>query len=512
MAGLVTHRFRFHNAEQFYEAFSEAAATRLYIFIGRQVPWTDDTNPPTPVDTTRDTYYRVWREMLGAKKVTTNDITYAGKRRDWATGTVYTKYTDNNPNLFSNTFFVLTNQYNVYKCMNNNRGVSSTVQPTGTSTSIIETSDGYKWKYMYTIGAGEALQFITTEFIPAKTLSANDGSGQWDVQQAAVNGAIEIVEVTANGSGYLTSNGNFASVANSTVMVLGSAANTSDASYVNSTIYLRSGLGSGQIRRVTNYVGTTKTLTVNGAFTTTPNTSSEYYIGPNVLIYGDGLGALAYANVASGQITKVEMISVGQNYSNAEIEFSANAGSGAIAAAYLPPFGGHGSDPVRELGAHNVIINVRLDGTEANTLPANNDFRSIGVLKDPVLSSTGAVANGVNYRQTTELTLNVVSGSFSFDESVVGGTSAAVANAVNFSNTNSSGTTGVLRINSISPRAYFSVGETVTGGTSGATANVMSISGPELRQFSGDILFIENKAPIARTASQAEDLKLVVKF
>ncbi len=68
MAGLVTHRFRFHNAEQFYEAFSEAAATRLYIFIGRQVPWTDDTNPPTPVDTTRDTYYRVWREMLGAKK------------------------------------------------------------------------------------------------------------------------------------------------------------------------------------------------------------------------------------------------------------------------------------------------------------------------------------------------------------------------------------------------------------------------------------------------------------
>ncbi len=70
----------------------------------------------------------------------------------------------------------------------------------------------------------------------------------------------------------------------------------------------------------------------------------------------------------------------------------------------------------------------------------------------------------------------------------------------------------MLRINSISPRAYFSVGETVTGGTSGATANVMSISGPELRQFSGDILFIENKAPIARTASQAEDLKLVVKF
>ena len=512
MAGLVTHRFRHHNAEQFFEAFSEAAPSRLYVFIGRQWAWDNESSPPTPIDTTRDTYYRVWREMLGAKKVTTNDITYAAARNDWTTGTVYTKYTDTNSTLFSNAFFVLTTDYNVYKCMNNNRGASSTVKPTGTSTSIIETADGYKWKYMYTIGAGDALKFITTEYIPVQTLSANDGSGQWDVQQAAVNGAIEIVDVTANGSGYLSSNGNFASISNSSVVVLAASANTTDDSYVNSTIYIRSGLGSGQIRRVVDYVGSSKTLTVNGAFTTTPNTSSEYYIGPNVLIYGDGSGALAYANVSSGQITKVEMINVGQNYSNTNIVLSANAGSGATAEAYLSPPDGHGANPVRELGGYNVMLNVRLSGTESNTLPGNNDFRTIGILKDPVVDATGATANGTNYNQMTELTLNVVSGTFTFDEAVTGGTSSAVANGVNFSNTNSSGTTGVLRVNNITPSATFSAGETVTGGTSGATANVVSITNPELRQFKGDILFIENKSPVSRTQDQTEDMKLVVKF
>jgi acyl-CoA-binding protein len=67
MPGIVTRRFRIHNAEQFHEAFSETAATNMYIFISRVSAWDDDNNPPTPTDTIQNTEYDAWRRMIAAK-------------------------------------------------------------------------------------------------------------------------------------------------------------------------------------------------------------------------------------------------------------------------------------------------------------------------------------------------------------------------------------------------------------------------------------------------------------
>ena len=75
--------------------------------------------------------------------------------------------------------------------------------PSTTTTTIEETTDGYRWKYMYTVSSGELLKFVTADFIPVKTLTANDGSAQWSVQQNASNGAINHIKVIANGSNYL---------------------------------------------------------------------------------------------------------------------------------------------------------------------------------------------------------------------------------------------------------------------------------------------------------------------
>jgi len=46
--------------------------------------------------------------------------------------------------------FVRSAAGNIYKCMWNNSGAASTVEPTGTSTSEITTGDSYVWKYMFT--------------------------------------------------------------------------------------------------------------------------------------------------------------------------------------------------------------------------------------------------------------------------------------------------------------------------------------------------------------------------
>src|SRR6056300_1761866 len=122
------------------------------------------------------------------------------------TDTVYSMYRDTDEDMYDRQFYVLTNEYNVYKCLYNNKGGASTVKPTGFSTSSFTTSDGYTWKYMYTISLGDANKFLTSVHMPVKTITASDGSTESDrqlaVQNAAVNGAIEVIETVNVGSGY----------------------------------------------------------------------------------------------------------------------------------------------------------------------------------------------------------------------------------------------------------------------------------------------------------------------
>ena len=146
MPGIVTSKFRLHNAEQFYEAFSEPASinTRMYLFIGRTRAWATDSSPPTPTDTFGGTNYISWKDLIAAKRITASDVSYAVRRINWGNNTFYTAYTDDNPNLSSNNFFVVTDTYNVYKCIDNNNGTNSTVKPTTTTTSTVQLADGYK--------------------------------------------------------------------------------------------------------------------------------------------------------------------------------------------------------------------------------------------------------------------------------------------------------------------------------------------------------------------------------
>ena len=61
----------------------------------------------------------------------------------------------------------MNSNYDVYKCIyngetpTNSNGVISTVEPTGQSTSIFTTADGYKWKYMYTLGINDFVKFVS---------------------------------------------------------------------------------------------------------------------------------------------------------------------------------------------------------------------------------------------------------------------------------------------------------------------------------------------------------------
>jgi len=225
MAAIITNKFRIHNAEQFTESFSEAVSNVYYMGIGRPQAFGTltrgdsrttnegtDSSPLTPVDSVQDEFY-YFDDLLAAKRVTSSDVSYVIPRRNWTTGTVYDYYRHDYGNritgttttqtsdsgasvLYDTTFYILSSDNHVYKCLDNNSGANSTVEPTGTSTSILSTGDGYKWKYMYSLSAAQQTNFLSTDFMAVAT----DGT----VSSAATDGAINIVKIKSAGTGGTT--------------------------------------------------------------------------------------------------------------------------------------------------------------------------------------------------------------------------------------------------------------------------------------------------------------------
>jgi len=425
MASIVTSKFRIHNAQQFYESFSEAANTIMYLFVGKNTAFANDNSPPTPINSTANIEYTPWRDMYGVKRIQSADVTHAIPRYDWTSGTVYVAYDDTSTSLLTDTFYVMTEDYNVYKCLFNNASAASTTKPTGTSSTRFTTADGYIWKFMYTVSTAKALKFLTSDYMPIQTLASDDGTTQWSVQSAAVDGGIEVIKVTSGGSGYATA--------------------------------------------------------------------------PSVTIVGDGTGATANATITANVVTAVTITAAGTGYTKASVSF----GSGAAAAtAIISPRYGHGADPIEELGAKYVMINVRLDGSESNTISTANEFRQVGIVRDPYLFGTTTRASASSYRQTFKYQLSGISGTFSLDEIVTSGSNTATV--VEWDTPNLYLTKPVNQ--------NFANAASITGSTSTATGTIAAITTPGLEPYTGDILYVENRVPISRAADQIEDVKLIIQF
>ena len=228
MAALLTDQFRIFSAKKFIKALegpdstqsdTVAGATRdrLYLFIGRPQPWDNENSPPQAVDSFSE-FSGSYDDMVSMKRVLASDTVQVCRRIDWVSpeqttgglGFTYDMYRhDYSPSktaasgatkLYDSDFYVVNSQYQVYKCIYNGtspsdpNGKPSTVEPTGTSTSIITTGDGYRWKYMYTIPVASVLKFFSNDYMPVFTNAA--------VQTNAVAGEVDTVVINAAGSGY----------------------------------------------------------------------------------------------------------------------------------------------------------------------------------------------------------------------------------------------------------------------------------------------------------------------
>jgi hypothetical protein len=493
MAAIITEKFRTHNAKQFKEDIGESASS-TYIFIGRSFPWTIDTNPPTPVNGTSEEM-DAFSDMLSMKKITSADVSHCLPRYDWTTGVTYDEYnhdyssSNTSPggfsSLWASKFYVLTDDYNVYKCIRTGRNsagatIPSTVKPTGTSaTDLIYTSDatasqGYIWKYIYTVTAADTIKYVTSDFIPVKTLGAkaavsgtgtngglnstadNDSSALWDVENSAVDGALYHVRVDAAGTSYTA-----------------------------------------------------------GTYT-------------GVSITGDGTGATCTITVGSdGGIDFVSMTAggspaYGSGYKRASIvlansgQAGLTGGSGAILTPVISPMNGHGADPVEELGGNHVIVNSRFEFSEGSgDFPTDNDFRRIGLVQDCFAKGTTTVATGTTLNACHKMTL-VDASSLFVDDIIWNGatdvTGVAVSRIVSIVG---NVVTHIPTVNSDGGFENFTNGDTVY--RSGSSISDIAASGvnaafPEVEKFTGNVLYLENRGAVTRAADQIEDIKLIIEM
>jgi hypothetical protein len=439
MASVFTKELSITNAELFKASIGDEK-TRIYFTYGKSTSWPNEAQPPQS-NTTINMFNEIWQNMIGGKLITGNDVRNAVPRYNWQANTVYTAYDDTYDVLMSNTaFYVVTDEFNVYKCLSNNNSSISTSKPTSiVQTNFFQTSDGYIWKYMYTISSFERLRFTTDEFIPVKKISENDNSLQWNVQQSAVEGSLSAIVITDSGTDYTDAN--------------------------NITI----------------------------------------------TISGDGQNATAVAQIdpVTNTINFITLVDFGKNYTFANVTITSNgSGSGATARAVISPAGGHGSDAVSELGGSYLILNPRVIGDENEILQTSHKYRQAALIRDPKLFVGNNVATNTVFSELKVLTLSGTSVDYNENEVVYQGTSLENS----FFNGN------VVRWDDSNNTVYLSnfkgnpTTDLLIGANSTASRFVTSITDPDLKYYSGKLLYVDNIKPVQRSEDQTEDFKIILKF
>jgi hypothetical protein len=537
MSAIISDQFRILNAETFVKSFTGIGTTTnvYYTFIGLPNPTdvatgsgtTDwNTNVPAPKDMFKE-QNDYFDTMIALKKITTEDVRRVVRKVTWTSGFKYDMYrhdysTSNltgvtqAASLYDSNYYILNKDFRVYICLQNG---TSPDHPTG-QPSLDEplftdlepraagtSGDGYIWKYLYTISPSEVIKFDSLDFIPVPSNWGLDESAS--IKNNAVNGEVKIVTITSRGSGYSPAG-----------------------SYKNIPI-----LGDGTDGKVTVTVGSdgkvSDVVVTNGGKNYTYGTIQFY---PNAPLTETG-----------GSLTSIGLDAVG-------------AASTSIATfnVIIPPTGGHGYDIYKELGAYRVLVYSRYENTGNNPdFIVGNDFARVGIIKNP--TTYGSKTQLLSVSQASALGAlklkNPSAGDYSADSTItqtIGIGSTAVGKVASYDSA-----TGVLKYYqpvglAVSAYNYKLVGfkrnsELATGGSliiSGATSGsnleiqtefgnssnpgitttlsnrivnldqsfVEGIANPELEKYSGEVIYIDNRAAIPRSINQKEDIKIVLEF
>jgi hypothetical protein len=618
MPALVTSNFRIHNAQQFINSFNEpewggfrypGGVSYVYLFIGKATSWDtthagySDTVIPSPDGDVQGNAYEPWRDMIALDRVANTDVLLAAKRTDWVTGEVYEKYDDQDPGVAKGTknFFVYTGS-GVFKCLDNNGGAPSTARPDVPSSQlqdVFTNSDGYRWKYMYDFPQAVGDKFLSTNYIPVRTLNNFTIATEslWTdlatVQQYANVGTLEAFSVVAGGSGFTAHSGGIPDatriISSNTVSATGpwdTVTLTADVVnlgtpsadlFAGAVIVIYTSSGITHVSPITaSTAAATPVLTLEKTLLVTDGEQDGYlyHIGPRLDVTGDGQGANIYSIMTtsgSAPIASIGVIGAGNNYTTASVTVIAPTEDSGVVLSQInirpiiSPPGGHGSDAVRELNGWNVIMHKKLTGSllqnpdtkVSNTWPISNEYRTIGLVRNPLLSNGYSVAtaktpgeSGANWyanatpiHQSTWITVNSTASQVGSnyaplaDDEVKGVSSLATARVVEYN----AGDNYILNLTNVVANTsggtfldWEKIGLKSRAGVSSPDSATTYVTAngyvehnevqvahdgttrvsyePELVANTGEILYLEHRAPITRSADQSEDIKVIIEF
>lgn len=207
MSSIITTNFSTRMAQDFINMMDVSSNSylpidkRSYLFVtlGKQIAWPNEQTPPTPAQSTKD-FIAYSDQAIVARRLSLDNVSFVVPRHNWVSGTTYSRY-DSNTSPLGTAFYVLNSKDQVFKCLDNNNNAASTDEPQLflSTTSLEEpyfvTSDGYKWKYMYTLSSNEKQKFLNSDWMPVKA--------DRFVRAAAVNRGIDIIRITNSGNNYV---------------------------------------------------------------------------------------------------------------------------------------------------------------------------------------------------------------------------------------------------------------------------------------------------------------------
>jgi len=461
MAAIITDKLK-NLVVDLIKANDSDASNKYYAAIGRSEAWNDSDVSPTPLRTKSEE--NDFRNSMQSIKLIA-DVSLVIPRYNWSSGTFYSAYDDTQVGYPSNAYYVINANQQVYMVLRasvsaTGTAVASTVEPTGnTGGTPFKTSDGYVWKFMYSVSATDANKFQSANFIPVKSIPfTNINSSvaeveQKAVQDAAVHGQIIGYGIESAGAGY------------------GSA--------------------------------------------------------PTLTVHGNGSNAAATATISGGQVVKVEVAdssdaslkiaSFGSGYDYANVEVSGGSPTKPVKVRpILASNGGLGHDATVDFKASAIMFNAKPSGTETLDFVIGQDFRQVGLIKNPQVDSAGHGGNGVSTaftaatgRALRKLNFSAVNTAFGEDKTILGATSGAKAFI-----DKDSGDSLFYHQNDDTGFKSFQAGETVseTDGTGEGVLASASLfdSAFEVNPHTGELLYIDNRSAVTRSADQTEDIKIVI--
>jgi hypothetical protein len=447
------------------QLFDEATGTKLgdsdnyyYIGVGRSNQWpTDDTLVEPDFDEREEREFRYGAQSVKAIEA----FSFVIPIQNWEADTQYVQYNDNVEGHPSGSpYYVRTaDNNNVYVCIRQGKnsqgaGQVSTVKPDHVDTTLPVETDGYVWKYLYTISTADTNFFVTANYMPVKLVDSAGPTdpyfGQKTIQNAAVPGQIIGYRVTANGTGYDS--------ATTTLSVIGDGTGAAAHPIINT---------SGQLIAVE--------------------------VGDSANVGTSGYPALTGA--------------MGSGYNEANVRITSPTGSNASVVPVFAHRNGLGADPREDLRATAMMFHIKPEGTVDNTwVVGGQDYRQVALWRNP-LDSNGDKFTGTSGIVAKRLTLTAAA---SFDGLTSDKQITGDSNAVGWIDYIEDSTVWYHQ-DETTGFTPFRVGEPVDIDGDAFTVALHKVSS-DIDRHTGDLYFINNGEAQPRTTASTDDIKLVIQL